>query len=39
MFFEVKTDYIKQFLFKSELIGLINLLNVILVIILCLKGF
>jgi len=39
MLFEVKTDYIKQFLFKSEFIGLINFLNVILVIILCLKAF
>jgi hypothetical protein len=34
----VQTEYLKDFIFKSNFIGLINFLSIIMILLLCLKS-
>jgi len=34
----IKTEYLKDFIFKNNFIGLINFLSIIMILLLCLKG-
>jgi len=39
MTIQLNKEYLNEFLFKSEFIGLLNFLSIIMVLYLCLRGF